>query len=87
MTEKSLDERHHDETSTEFRLRVKNYLEAIPKNFKTDDVIYLCSHADWLEDAMFALPSDCPAVVAESGFACGEFRFFELTGEIWKYLK
>lgn len=87
LTEKSLDERHHDETSTEFRVRVKKYLEVIPKQYRPTDVIYICTHSDWLEDAMITLPSDVPSFIAESGFACGEYRAFEFNGEIWKYLK
>ncbi len=87
LTEKALDERQHDETSTEFRVRVKKYLEVLPTQYKASDVVYLCTHADWLEDAMIALPSDIPSFVAESGFACGEHRAFEFNGEIWNFLK
>lgn len=86
-TDKGLDERQLNETSTEFRVRVKKYLEILPTQFKMSDVVYLCTHADWLEDAMIAMPSDMPTMVAESGFACGEHRAFEFNGEIWKFLK
>jgi broad specificity phosphatase PhoE len=86
-TDIGLDERQHDETSAEFRLRVKNYLVAVLKKHDSSAVVYLCTHADWLEDAMLTLPSDIPTFVAESGFACGEYRAFEFNGEIWKFLK
>lgn len=86
-TDHGLDERQRDETTREFRLRVKKYLELIPSQFESADVVYLCTHADWLEDAMIALPSDIPSFKAESGFACGEYRAFEFNGEFWRFLK
>ncbi len=86
-TDKGLDERQNDETSAAFRARVKKYFEALPTQYKPTDVLYLCTHADWLEDAMIVLPSDIPTFVAESGFACGEYRIFQFNGEIWKFAK
>lgn len=85
--EESLDERLNDETSSEFRARVRKFLELIPTKYKSIDVIYLCSHADWLEDAMAVLPSDIPRMIAESGFGCGEHRSFQFKAGLWAYLK
>lgn len=51
-----LDQRKDDETGVEFRNRVHLYLEQInslsisEKNVQ--DVIYACTHYDWLEEAM-----------------------------------
>lgn len=87
QTEKALDERQNAETSTEFRARVRKYIELLPNKYKPNDVVYLCTHADWLEDAMAVIPSDIPPLIAESGFACGEMRSFEIKDGLWVFLK
>ena len=86
-TEPLLDERQNTEASVEFRDRVKNFFVNLPKQYTPQDVVYLCSHADWLEEAIISLPSDIPEVYAESGFACGEMKTFELNDGHWKFLK
>lgn len=87
LTEEDLDERRTNESSVEFRSRVKNYLELLPNKYKSSDVVCLCTHSDWLDDAMIVLPSDIPQPIAESGFACGEYRSFEFKDGLWVYLR
>jgi phosphohistidine phosphatase SixA len=70
-----LDERQNAETSVQFRTRVRNYLEQLRKQCSSADVAYLCTHADWLEEAIIILS---PESIADGGFACGELRIFEM---------
>lgn len=83
----ALDERQNAETSVQFRTRVRNLLEQLEKQCSFADVVYLCTHADWLEEAMITLPTDLPESISESAFACGEIRTFKLNDGIWEYIE
>lgn len=82
-----LDERQSSESSVEFRQRIRKFLESLREKYTSRDVVYLCTHADWLEEALAILPSDLSEFEAQSGFACGELKSFELKDGIWEYLK
>lgn len=49
-------EQHGDETLSNFRSRIQNFLESAA-NLK-QDTIYMCSHYDWVIEAMALVPSD-----------------------------
>lgn len=49
-------EQHGDETLSDFRARIQNFLESAG-NLK-QDTVYMCSHYDWVIEAMALVPSD-----------------------------
>ena len=49
-------EQHGDETLSNFRSRIQNFLENAA-NLK-NNTIYMCSHYDWVIEAMALVPSD-----------------------------
>ncbi len=56
VVQEGLLEQKSDESLSEFRLRVTRTLEAAAT--RKDAVIFLCSHYDWVVEAMAVAPSD-----------------------------
>ena len=54
-TVEALDERVHDEDRSFFRARIQKFLHALEKE---EGVIYICTHSDWLEEALTMIPSE-----------------------------
>lgn len=50
-----LDERTHDEDRGAFRARIQKFLNSLEK---AEGVIYICSHSDWIEEALTMIPSE-----------------------------
>lgn len=82
-----LDERFADESSVEFRSRVRKFIDLLPEKYKSNEVLYLCTHADWLEEAMTVMPTDLREEISDTVFACCETRTFEFNEGIWEYRK
>lgn len=88
LTQEALLEQMSDETLTDFRKRVLNLLEGA--STKSDDVIFLCSHYDWVVEALAVIPTDTDFSDSEyshwtpaqhMGFEIGNdgiFKFIEL---------
>lgn len=53
----ALYEQQGDENLTQFRARIQHLFEFIAER-KTDDVIYACTHYDWVVEAMSVIPCD-----------------------------
>lgn len=56
IVQEDLLEQKSDESLSEFRLRVTRTLEAAAT--RKDSVVFLCSHYDWVVEAMAVAPSD-----------------------------
>lgn len=82
-----LDERSAEETSVQFRSRVRQFLDSLPQKYKPNDVLYLCTHADWLEEAMIVMPTDLHEEITERSFSVSELRAFEFEDGLWIFLK
>jgi broad specificity phosphatase PhoE len=80
-----LDERGNGESAAAFEERVRNVIENLPKRFADGDVVWLCSHLDWLEKALLFLPSDLSDSEAERPFACAEPRAFHFRQGLWRH--
>lgn len=77
MTELSdLDERRNSENYDQFRTRVKKLLEKIASTEKTT---YLCTHLDWIEEALTLIPSDSDLTSATyQHWGSGQYMIFQL---------
>ncbi len=87
VVSKSLDERRHIETGTMFNTRIQAWIESLSKDFAHDEVIWACSHADWLEIIMEVIPSDLDEWEKLAPFSPAQFRVFEIVDGIWKKAK
>lgn len=79
-----LDQRAHFETAESFNSRIQQVLGSLEKKYRSEDVIYLCSHHDWIEDALTLIPSDTQLV---DGRFCSwqpaQFMHFEIHDGLW----
>lgn len=76
-----LDERTPRESAPRFRERVNLLLDRARER---DGVLFICSHFDWLEEAITLIPAD-DDLVANAGplWAPGSFVGFELQDDLW----
>lgn len=86
-----LDQRLHDESSSEFRNRVSEFLNSLQKKITSEtDVVYACTHYDWIEEAMTLI--DCDRDLNSFEFAHWsptQYAAFSLSSETkhWAFLK
>ncbi len=77
---KDLDERLPGESSAVFRARVQGVINRIPKVRKN---IFLCSHFDWLEEAMSCIFDQGVVEAATLMWPAGGFIAFEIDDNNW----
>lgn len=77
-----LDERTPRESAVRFRERVNQMLD---RARAAEGVLYICSHFDWLEEAITLIPAD-EDLVANAGplWAPGAFVGFEIEDDLWR---
>jgi len=80
-----LSTRHHTETSTVFRQRVQNFLTSIEQRSNANEVHFICTHYDWIEEALTLINSDKNLNSFEySGWSPAQFLVFEVSDGTWK---
>lgn len=77
-----LDEQRWEEPRAVFCRRVELTLRQLAEKGRSAVV---CSHADWLAEAIRLIPSNLPDPEAEMHFGTCHFRLFEFDGAIWHY--
>ncbi len=78
-----LDERGNNETHSMFIGRIREWVETLQAKASPTDVVYACSHYDWLTEVLGLIPSTLSDNEQNSGFAPAEFRIFEIREGIW----
>ncbi|MBK9322048.1 MAG: histidine phosphatase family protein [Bdellovibrionaceae bacterium] len=53
-----LDQREPFETSEFFRARIQKFVLSLEKKFSEKDIIYLCTHHDWIEESLSLIAAD-----------------------------
>ncbi len=94
-TKVELNLRNETETQKMFRDRVQILIDELSlsaRNNTTNSCIYLCTHYDWIEEAMTLIPSDRNLGSYEfSSWAPAQFIHFEInfetTKSIWRFVK
>lgn len=82
----ALDERHPEESLTQFKARIQTFLNELA--LKSSSVIYICSHMDWLEEALILIPSDTDLLSPSfQTWPPGKYLHFHLEDKIWHFLK
>lgn len=83
-----LDTRSSNETYTQYKIRIQNFINDITERCKDSEVHFVCSHYDWIED--FLLLVDCNQDLNTpvfSHWAPGEFMIFDIIDGIWNVQK
>ena len=78
--------RHNDESSSEFRNRVAKTMSSLEQlaSQSRDKVYMLCTHFDWIEEAMSVINCDQNLTSFEySNWAPAQYMVFELKDSIW----
>jgi broad specificity phosphatase PhoE len=79
----NVDERRDAETGLQFQARVRAWVKETVSKYGTNDVLFVCSHLDWLEEVLRVAPSNLTALEIERPFAPCEARAFEIRDGIW----
>lgn len=79
--EPRLDERHSDESASAFQQRMKSLFDdlCLKKSHTDQEVVYLCTHMDWLEAVSSAWPTDLSEREASTPWTPLEFQVFRLS--------
>ena len=81
----SLDQRKNEENSLQFRQRVQSFLNEI-ENSTDRNVIFACTHYDWLEEAMTLINCDRDLNTFEfAHWAPTQYVVFEIEKQLWKF--
>jgi len=79
-----LDQRTSFENSDIFRARIQQLLSSLEKKFSTNDVIYLCSHHDWIEESLSVIPADTDLLDPRYwSWRPAQYMHFEVTAGLW----
>lgn len=75
-----LDERTGKESAVTFRQRVQGVINRLPHTQKN---IFICSHMDWLEEAMTCIPDQGKISLETFVWPVGGFIEFEIVDNLW----
>lgn len=79
-----LDQRTTFENSDLFRARIQQLLGSLEKKFSSEDVIYLCSHHDWIEESLSVIPSDTDLLDPRYwSWRPAQYMHFEVVDGLW----
>lgn len=79
-----LDQRAAYESSEVFRSRIQQILNSLEKKFSSKDVIYLCSHHDWIEESLSVIPADTDLLDSRYWtWRPAQFMHFEIVEGLW----
>lgn len=79
-----LDERRNHERVDDFLERIEAFLMPLQNAYASHDVIYICSHMDWLEEAMNIIPCAEGDADLDIPFQAAEYRAFEISNHLGK---
>lgn len=86
-----LDLRRESETQKTFRTRVENLIQQLSVTNQKDsslEAIYLCTHYDWIEEAMSVIPSDTDLTTFHfSHWGPAQYAQFQIENGLWKFIK
>ena len=82
-------EQQSDETLSQFRARIQRLLDATTASSSSEKVIFLCSHYDWVIEAMAIIPCDQDLTESEfSNWTPCQYVAFEVAADgLFKFLE
>jgi broad specificity phosphatase PhoE len=78
-----LDQMRHIESPTDFLNRIQRFIDTLPKN--SSEIVLLCSHSDWLQQAVLAMGNEQQTFAPYSFFSCAEYKFFNFENNQWTF--
>lgn len=82
-----LDQRDNEESSSQFRERVQNFLNYI-ETLPSQEIVFACTHYDWIEEAMNMIECDKNLKSFEFlHWPPTQFVVFEIKESVWNVLK
>lgn len=79
-----LDQRAPFESRDSFRARIQQSLNSLEKKFADDDVVYLCSHHDWIEESLSVIPADTDLLEPRYwSWKPAQYMHFEIQEGLW----
>lgn len=86
-----LDLRGEQETQAQFQSRVHKVIQQIDLSSRYDSLIktiYMCTHYDWIEEAMTLIPCDTDLSTFQfAHWGPAQFAQFEIESGLWKFIK
>lgn len=83
-----LDERHQNEPAQTFTHRMREILAEVEAiEGQPEPVIYLCSHLDWLEQAVTEISTDLTELEAAASWQTCEYRIFNVEDGLWQFVR
>lgn len=78
-----LNERVSGESAEQFALRVRRFINEIAQSSRTT---FFCTHLDWIEEALIAIPSDVDLLHPRfQPWTPGNFIAFDIRDGIWHF--
>lgn len=88
---KELDLRNDSETQKNFKDRVDSLVQEIALTSQNNSelkTIYLCTHYDWIEEAMSLIPCDTDLTTYQfAHWGPAQFASFQIENGVWKLIK
>lgn len=79
-----LDQRTQLESPEVFRARIQHLLNSLERKFSGKDVIYLCTHHDWIEESLSIIPADTDLVEPRYwSWRPAQYMSFEVSDGLW----
>jgi broad specificity phosphatase PhoE len=79
-----LDQRTTFETSEAFRVRIQQVLASLDRKFSSKDIVYLCSHHDWIEESLSLVPADTDLLDPRYwSWRPAQYMHFEVLDGLW----
>ncbi len=79
-----LDQREPFETSEVFQARIQQFLLSLENKFSQRDVVYLCTHHDWIEDSLSLIPADTDLLETRYwNWSPAQFMEFDIVEGLW----
>ncbi len=87
-----LEQRENHETLEIFRHRIQSFLNSfttnLPEDNSTESCHFVCTHYDWIEEAMTLINSDKDLNIFEfSHWPPAQYVTFEIENSIWKFIR
>ncbi|AGH95872.1 histidine phosphatase family protein [Pseudobdellovibrio exovorus] len=83
-----LDQHSHSESLQEFRQRIQKWLDEVSATTDKNAVIFMCTHYDWIEEAMSLINCDRDLNTFEfSHWHPTQYVVFDIQDDLWKFVR
>lgn len=81
----ALDQREGYESAEQFRNRIAAFINSFEKTYAAEKTVYLCTHHDWIEEALSLIPADTDLLDSKYwSWSSAQFAQFQITNGLWE---